>query len=375
MGGGAGTSAMATVRGTVQSFWGGPSGVHGGGNRAAKMKPKGTVDVVAASDMYSHAVADGTGGGGIAVTVMIPDAEANGKTLAYAGGGTNVDAGALNITADGKVKGEASNVSLTVGALGGQGSIPTANVGSATDAYVGKNADAGLNMVKVKIAVKGPITLSATSDNTATAHTDGGSGGLATIGVMFPTSDVKGHTRVYVGPETELGGDSLTGTATSTSNAAAQSKTTAIAVFDATIVKAGADAHHDTSAFIGNKSTVTLTGGASLTANATTTATTTALGVSASLLHVGLYFLNSQTHTQTSAFVGEGTTFSGTGLSLTATGTSTPVIVYDTTSLALLGGASGSTLHAQNHSTMLAYLGPAASPLKTAVAADSPRAV
>src|SRR6266851_1078387 len=142
----------------------------------------------AASDMYSHAVADGTAGGGIAVTVMIPDAEANGKTLAYAGDGTNVDAGALNITADGKVKGEASNVSLTVGALGGQGSIPTANVGSATDAYVGKNADASLNMVKVKIGVKGPITLNATSDNTASAHTDGGSGGLATIGVMFPTS-------------------------------------------------------------------------------------------------------------------------------------------------------------------------------------------
>src|SRR5260370_22661628 len=102
MGGGAGTSAMAPARGGVQSFWGARNGVPRGGDATAKIKTTGTVDVVAASDRYSHAVADGTAGGGIAVTVMIPDAEANGKTLAYAGDGTNVDAGALNITADGK---------------------------------------------------------------------------------------------------------------------------------------------------------------------------------------------------------------------------------------------------------------------------------
>src|SRR6266849_4521046 len=106
IGGGAGTSAVATVTGTVQSFLGAPNGVTRGGDSTAKIKNTGTIDVQAASDMYSHAVADGTAGGGIAVTVMIPDAEANGKTLAYAGDGTNVDAGALNITADGKVKGE-----------------------------------------------------------------------------------------------------------------------------------------------------------------------------------------------------------------------------------------------------------------------------
>ncbi len=365
---GAGANGDAQITGEVDAFLGAPTGVAGVDPGTNTINVAGTIHVEAASDMNATAIANGAGASGVSVTVMLPTAEASGKTLAYAGDGTDVSAGVLEIKADGMIVADSSTVSVTVGGVAGQGADATATVNSETDAFLGKQADVVLNSVPIHVGVSGPITLTANSHDTAHATANGGAGALFAVSVMFPTSIASGKTRVYVGPETNVNADTINGNATSNADSTAKSVVTNISAGGGTGVKAESDLNEETDAFIGQNANVTLTTGhgASLAANGTGTATSNVKGLSAGLIEIGLYDVKSKTNMHTNAFVDDGATFTGDALSLSATGTANPVVNFESTSVAI-GGGGGVTIDAEDNSVVQSYVGPASASAQTLV--------
>jgi len=187
---------------------------------------------------------------------------------------------------------------------------------------------------------------------------------------MFPTSTANGKTRVYVGPETNVDGTSVTGTATSASDSTAYSKVTQISLGGGTGIKAQSILTEDTDAFIGDKSHVTLVGSASLTATSNGTSTAHVEGFSAGGIEISLYDVTASTNMHTGAFVGDGSTFSGTSLALSATGTANPVIDFKSTTIAL-GGGGGASITATDTSTVESYIGPASGTATTTITTTS----
>src|SRR4029077_2817870 len=124
-------------------------------------------------------------------------------------------AGALNITADASLLSDAVTHAVTVGFASITGAQATSNVSAKTDAYLGKSADT-IGGGTIHVDLTGPTTLAANSTATSNATAQGVGGGvLADINLLFPTATTNGATRVYIGPDTQLGADSVTGTADS----------------------------------------------------------------------------------------------------------------------------------------------------------------
>ena len=165
------------------------------------------------------------------------------------------------------------------------------------------------NGTLVGVNFVGPVTLTATSSNTANGFTTGAGFSLvASVSIMNSTGRVNGATRAYVGPETRLTGTSVTGTATSTSNSNVTTTVTSIGLFGSgTGVTLNSSVGHSTAAFIGADSDVDLSGAAELTATSNATARASTSAVSAGIVRIGLYSLTATTNSSAQAFVGDGT--------------------------------------------------------------------
>src|SRR5437899_4635826 len=274
VGGGGSIQPDAKTTGSVEAFLGAPGGTAGVNTDATKVVVSGSLGVTAYSDMHATSHSDATAVGGVEASIQDAHATAGGATRAYAGDGADIDAGTLGLTANSALNAEANTQGVTVGIFAGSGVFATSRVTSATEAYLGKNAD-DLTPGTITVNLSGATTLTATSNGTANATARGAGGGVADVNVITPSAEVNGKTRVYVGPDTTLGATSVTGTADATTHANAYATLLSISAVDVTLVHLSTDIHQDTSGFIGTNADVTATGAVSLTATSHNTATST----------------------------------------------------------------------------------------------------
>ena len=203
--------ADAIVTGTVEAFLGAASGRTRGGVVGAEIVLDNEAEFTAASDMDATATLESTSvAAGLAINILIPRAFTNGATRAYAGDGTNLDADALRVKADGDYKASATTKAIAVGLGGGNGANATAIVDSVTEAFVGERADtvrADLALIHISGpagADKGIVDVDAISSSEAVATNEGVAVGGLTVTVMIPTAQLSGFTRAYIGPKTSL---------------------------------------------------------------------------------------------------------------------------------------------------------------------------
>ena len=297
--GGGGVVPTAHTTGTIEAFLGAPAGITGVNGSDSLVDVSGTLTAEAWSTLGATAEARGTQAGAMEANLQNATATVGGTTRAYAGDGTDVQAGSLVINANGNATAGATTKSVSVTLGGLNGAFATATVSTKTDAYLGKNADATPNSVFVTVTLAGPATLTAGGTNIANATATGDTLAAADVSLLFPTASVNGATRAYVGPETSVTGSSLSATADSTSNSNAHADVASISfLLSVTLVHGTAQAARTTDAFVGQKSSLSLTGGAAFTAMSNTTPHVDTHTVSLSTIKVGIYDLTATSTTQ-----------------------------------------------------------------------------
>jgi hypothetical protein len=233
---GAGANAEASVTGTVEAFVGAPVGRTPGGTAGTKIQVSGQVKIEALSDVKATAKADGFGAAGaLAVTAMVPHANAGGTTRAFIGQGANVDASSVDIDARGTYLATATTIAVSIAGLGALNAVnANADVTGITDAHIGAAVGETAAPTPSKVnAHSGSVTVDAWSSMTALATANGGGAAIAiTVNVMLPTATVSGVTRAYVGDSVDLDAGSLRITADApTMKAEATSKVAGISGF------------------------------------------------------------------------------------------------------------------------------------------------
>ena len=140
------------------------------------------ITLQAKSNNFAEAFSDAATGGILAgFSFSKPSATVNGRTkVSYDGdvtGGTS-----LTVKADGKNGADATSKAITVGIISAQGGGSEAGIGDGADvqATVGSNADIN--------GLTGKLTVTALSENLATAQSGGDGGGFADIKIIHPNA-------------------------------------------------------------------------------------------------------------------------------------------------------------------------------------------
>ena len=309
--GGAFVRAEAVADGTVAAFVGAAEGRTAGGAAGAKLSVDGVVEASSASDIDALATIDSATGGAIALGILVPTAWALGHTLAYAGGGTNIEATSLTLRADSDVRADATTFAIGVGlaALGVAGA--EAIVASTTEAFLGKRAsEGGTNRVSVAVrntsGGRGTIDIDAISKAVAKAQNDGVKVGGLVFSSMTPLAKVSGSTSAYIGPRTDVFAGNVTIDANDIeSRATATTLGVTVGVLTVSNLETDATVSRATEAYVGDLANLNLAGfDLTLTAQSPTVfATTSTKGGTGGLLTVTVLTSKSTVGDDTNVFL------------------------------------------------------------------------
>ena len=370
-------NADAFVEGAVEAFLGAPSGRTGADTSAADTTVAGAVNVEAWSDMSSTAVANGGGAAaGVSVSVMVPTAEISGATRAYAGAGTDIRSGSLNIHADGTTNADATTIAIAIGGLGaGNGVFATATVANTVEAFLGERADTGatsLSTVDVKTAAgaRGAVTLAAVANSTALAKANGVAVGGIAVNIMIPKASLSGSTRTYIGPWTDLYAGTVTGTASDpVASATATTTSGSLALASVASMISRAVTSRATEAFVGHDANLDLGASAlSLTASSPAhTATANITGGSGGIATVTIFqgeatvgddtVKGAPARARTAAFIGNSAVVVAGNVTLSATGVATALADSKFISISAFGSGSVGGSVAKTAHDAEAYVG------------------
>src|SRR5207249_224258 len=136
---------------------------------------------------YAKARAHGGSGGTISAGVFLATAKVAGAVTGLLDGDV-LASGGVSVVADGAMTAIADTefVGIGVASLSGSGAEATISSGADITATVSALS---------QIASTGQVSLTATGGNTATANSDGGTGGLVAVGVNLPSATIYGATR------------------------------------------------------------------------------------------------------------------------------------------------------------------------------------
>ena len=304
--------------------------------------------IVTSDSAYTAtATTDGATVGLGTLDVKLPEATVSGATKAtYLGQVTNgTSASATAVSAN---TATAIAEMIQLGALAGAVGYALAQVTATTEAGLG-GASVG----------SGIVSISATSDDDATAEAGGGQVALVGITLLRPDAKVTGTTRAFVGNNKTVDAGTLNITAIATPDAIATAKMVQISVVGGFDASPRADVGGTTESYIGFNETVNLGGGAAtLTATRTANAKTEAARTAVSLIEVAFVDLVSTIGGTIAVHIDDRADVTAGSVSMSAGGTSTPLATNSAVGVRL-AGASGSQAKATDTTTVNAYVGPA----------------
>jgi Ca2+-binding RTX toxin-like protein len=330
---GAGANATAIINRLSQTFFDNESNV---------TTSDGPVYLEAISTSSATGDARGGSGGAVSITVMFSHATASGSSLAYIDPGATVTAESLLMHAEAINNANAELFVIGVGIGGG--------AGGEAEAVANGNSEASIRGPQTSILVEGgAITMQATSESTADANAEGGSGGVISGGWMQADANIFGTTEAYIGEGVAIHAGSLSVIA----NAAKREAGADTDVVGVSIAGGASGAKAETTvgglitAFIGPEPEVSIGIPAVLNVdgNITVHATSSANPVtkadvgSGGLLNVGLLRSYSTINARTEAFIGNGTIIENAGkLDVLAEATDSATTDSTVSSGALAGG-------------------------------------
>jgi hypothetical protein len=187
LGSGAGGKATAKITGNTVAYTGAAKGATPTGTTTIDVG-KGAVTVGATAANLAHAQAKGGAGGGITINAALAEADVGdgtgtGATRAFIGEGTRLTGGSLETKASGTNTATAELLAITVGVIGGSGGKATAavNAGADVEAQIAANS---------QVTMAGSVLVDATASNTATATSNGGTGGGINVSAMLTTAEL-----------------------------------------------------------------------------------------------------------------------------------------------------------------------------------------
>ncbi|MEO0465131.1 MAG: hypothetical protein AAF216_01205 [Pseudomonadota bacterium] len=265
----------AVTNGVVEAYLGSATDRADGGDPAAQIDISGAgpLTVQAFSDIDATARVEG-GAGALAVTVNAyrPTAEAGGATRAFAGGGIDLQGPDLRLLADGDAMSDATLFSLSLaGAAAVNVLKPTARTNNEVEAYLGHNR-LSTSTDQLNINIDGSVDIDAVADSVANATSTGVAVALgAGVSDVEAEATLAGGTRAYVGPNTtvtavnvDLDADERTAAANSNVVNGGGGLIAGIS-----LLESSAYASRQTDAFVGNNTTLVLSGNLDATADTT----------------------------------------------------------------------------------------------------------
>jgi hypothetical protein len=172
--------------------------------------PAGAVTLSANGKMEASAEANGSGAAALDAQAMLPSARVNGALRAYVRDAVDLNADALTVRAGNEenpasLRAVASSLLVSIAAASGRGVAADATVDGAVEAFLG--APVGTSPVhvdKVKLNVSNLVTVESLSSMEAQADADGGGGGGISVSVMLPEATMSGRTQAYLGEGIDL---------------------------------------------------------------------------------------------------------------------------------------------------------------------------
>ena len=275
---------------------------------------------------------------------MRPNVTAGGSTLAHLGGNYTLNAPSVTVTASAPdVKATTQTFSLNIGAVAVSVASNPVTANHETDAFVAPNA---------KLTVNAPLTLHATSGNTATTSTQSLTIGAVQVDFESANTNVAGGTMAYVGSGAVLKGQNISLLADSTNNASAEQDSVGLSFVGAVKLDPVATDQHTVQAYVSSGSTVT---GNTLTVSATenNSASATSNGTQGSL--IGLADVHPQAIAEGDTIANIAGTITAGLLNVTATANRNAQSTASVLSINIAGGGSA-LADAQVHGNTLAEL-------------------
>ncbi|MHB1242915.1 MAG: beta strand repeat-containing protein, partial [Gaiellaceae bacterium] len=299
-----------------------------------------TVQALQSGDNRAFASIESGSAGFFNGGILVAEATIAGATTASVLG--TVNAGGLTVTADGDNDADASTSSFALSAFGYSAAGTLAQVTGA--------ADVTATVASTVTITGGSATITATSDNDATASTDAASGGLiGAFGVNVPLAEVLAVTRAQFDGDV-VGGGSVTVQATSSNTVSATAD-----IFSIGIIGAGAgaaaiaevDAGADTEALVGTASSISAGSAVQILAVSDSDATAVAQGRTGAL-GVAVSEMNAFAKVNGATLARlDGDVPAAGSLTLRSRTSSSAIADVNVAAITLVGGATGAFAYAE----------------------------
>jgi FG-GAP-like repeat/FG-GAP repeat len=264
------------------------------------------VTISAGSQSQSSAAISGVQVGGIAVGVSLADATMSPIVNSFIGSGANVvsTSGGIAVRAVQLAGGEGalatgSSSGISVGT--GEGANITANAGAQVSSYIGNNAT---------VSAPGNVAISATGNNIAQTVADSLAIGLGLeIGAIFATSKAHGVDSAYLGDGAVVGtaamkAGGLNVTATGLDTSTATVDLSGGGIFAGNGGNATTTTSPTLNAYLGNNSTVIVTGDITVESTSTTEGDANATGASGGIVDVNESLANASVTPTINTYIG-----------------------------------------------------------------------
>ena len=344
---GAGGNSQVTIEGCTQAYV----------TASTLSAPGNSVLVEATTTSTANPTETGTSVGAISVTAITSEANIEGTTQAYAGGGTTINATSLNIQAMDTGSSDSDAVVTGVGFASGAGVSSTSTVSRTVQAYIAPNA--------VIHANGGSVTVAATSTATPDANVTGVSVGAIAVVAETVTDTVSGKTYAYIGEGASVYSGSLNVTATSNNSAIAAPTNVGVGLGVGTGANIASNVTPDVEAFIGPQAGGTPTGDTtiinvgggmvSVQATSTNTATANLNNIAVGGVTISALFLSANLGGSTSAYGGGTMNVTAGSLGLAANSTNVSSSTLFAVNVSAINGSGNSLTPTETHNT-LAYI-------------------
>ncbi|MDR3673689.1 MAG: hypothetical protein P4L36_22790 [Holophaga sp.] len=301
------TVAVLSDTSTTQAYLG--SGVDV--TKAAALTVEADTTRQSTADAYGLTVA------GIAVGASVATATFTGETDAYALGNVTTKVGSMDVKASDSSIATADAIAGTAGIVAGSGAAATAIASSAVNAYLDSGAD---------VTATGDVTVSATGTASTLASAIGVNAGAYSVGVSVAVATTSPDVKAFIGSGSTVTAADLTVSATQAlpgngNSAEADSVGATGGLIGINGTSSTALNQGTTTSYVGDGSTLAISGATSVSATETTSQNASALGIVGGLLAIGADLAIANSSTTTNAYLGNGVAVTGASLSVTATGT------------------------------------------------------
>ncbi|MCA1971679.1 MAG: hypothetical protein LDL44_02485 [Caenispirillum sp.] len=282
-----------------------------------------TLTVAAQTQRKSRADAVGASAGTLAIGASVARANFAGTTASNLDYGVQVGrAGGGKTVSDVIVEANDASTAIahatagTAGVLAGSGAVATASVGGQVQAAIGEGS---------AVSATDEVRVGATATPSTEAESIGVNTGLGAAGASVATAETHATTRATLGSGVSVSATSFdllasreAGAAPSALARAAGSAGGLLLGANATVAQAKSDG--ETTARVGNDSTLTVSGTATVKAQTDSQQTAAGLGLSIGLIAAGANVARAQSNHLTQAVLGDGVRLTGDALQLLATG-------------------------------------------------------